>query len=119
MDYHLEITTHGEWNCTILQPELGQSKGTFPYRGGLTGGAIVMGPFRVGTRPVRAEIQHEGNEHFQLQFTSLDGTHQPEMFTAEGQCHVEDHGTELLPGKEYMACAYGNGPWRVELTEGY
>ena len=119
IDYHLEITAHGEWKCTILQPELGLSKGTFPHRAGLTGGAIVAGPFRTGPRPIRAQIRHEGSGQFQLQFTSLDGTHQPEVFTAEGQCHFEDHETELLPGKEYIACAYGSGPWEIELTEGY
>ena len=119
IDYHLEVMAHGEWNCTILQPELGQSKGTFPHRAGLTNGAIIMGPFRTGPRPVRAQIRHEGSGQFQLQFTSLDGTHQPDVFTAEGQCHVEDHETELLPGKEYIASAYGSGPWEIQLTEGY
>lgn len=119
VDYHLEVDSHSAWRCTIIQPDLGQSEGGFPHRGGLTTGAMVMGPFRTRARPVRAEIQHEGNIHFQLQFTSLDGTHQTEMFTVEGQCHVEEHETELLPGKEYIACAYGDGPWQIKLTEGY
>ena len=117
--YHLELTPVGEWTCTILQPELGQSKGTFPHRAGLSSGAIVMGPFRTGTKPTRAQIQHDGSEQFQLQFTSVDGTHQTEMFTAEAQFHVEEHETDLRPGKEYVACAYGSGPWEIELTEGY
>ena len=119
IDYHLEVAAHGAWRCTIIQPDLGQSKGPFPHRGGLTCGAMVMGPFRTGARPVMAEIQHGGNSHFQLQFTSLDGTHQTEMFTTDGQCHVEEQETELLPGKDYIACAYGDGPWEIELTEGY
>ena len=119
IDYHLEVDAHCAWRCAIIQPDLGQSGGPFPHRGGLTSGAMVMGPFRTGARPVRAEIQHEGNSHFQLQFTSLDGTHQTQMFTADGQCHIEEHETELLPGKEYIACAYGDGPWQIELTEGY
>ena len=117
--YHLEIKAHGEWHCTILQPELGQSKGTFPHRAGLTSGSIIMGPFRTGPRPVLAQIKHEGNGQFQLQFTSLDGTHQLNVFKAEGQCHREDYPTKLKPGKEYVAYAYGSGPWEIELTEGY
>ena len=119
VDYHLEVAAHGEWSCTIVQPELGLSKGTFPHRAGLTNGAIVIGPFRTGPRPVRAQIKHEGSGQFRLQFTSLDGTHQPDVFKAEGQCHFEDLETDLFPGKEYIAGAYGSGPWEIELTEGY
>ena len=78
-----------------------------------------MGPFRTGPRPVLAQIKHEGNGQFQLQFTSLDGTHQLNVFKAEGQCHREDYPTKLKPGKEYVAYAYGSGPWEIELTEGY
>ena len=103
IDYHLEITPCGEWECTILQPEMGQSKGTFPHRGGLTSGAIIMGPFRTGPRPVLAQIKHEGNGQFQLQFTSLDGTHQPEVFTADGQCHREDL-PHRVKGRQRIRC---------------
>jgi len=121
VEYHLEIASIaiGEWACTILQPELGQSKGTFPHRAGLRGGAIVTGPFRTGTKPTRARIQHDGSEQFHLQFTSIDATHQTETFIAEAQFQVEDHDTNLQPGKEYVALAYGSGPWEIELTEGY
>ena len=119
ISYHLEVRTTAAWECTILQPELGQSKGQFPHRGGLSQGAIVMGPFRAGARPVRARIQHEGREEFSLQFSSLDGTHQTELFGGTGQFHIEDHETDLQPGKEYIACAYGSGAWEIELTEGY
>ena len=119
INYHLEIATTAKWKFTILQPELGQSKGTFPHRAGLSKGAIVIGPFRTGPRPVRAEIDHGGNGEFSLQFTSVDGTHQTEAFTAQAQFHIEDLETGLFPGKEYIACAAGNGPWEIKLSEGY
>ncbi len=119
INYHLEVTTMAEWKGAILQPELGQAKGNFPHRAGLRGGAIVIGPFRTGPRPVRAEIQHSGSGDFTLHFISVDGTHQTESFTAHAQFHIEEHETGLFPGKEYIACASGTGPWEIKLSEGY
>ena len=119
VDYHLEVAAPGEWKCTILQPELGQSKGTFPHRAGLQRGPAAMGPFRTGARPTRARIQHDGSGEFYLQFISIDGTHEPKGFTEIGQFYIEDHELELWPGKEYLAYAYGEGQWEIELTQAY
>ena len=39
--------------------------------------------------------------------------------SAEVQIQIGDHETELLPGTEYIRCAYESTPWRMELTERY
>ena len=117
--YHLEIKARGKWSCEILQPDLGKSKGTFPHRAGLQEGATIMGPFRTGSRPTNVRIDHSGMGLFYLQFVSIDGTHEPEVFVTEGQFHTEANQLDLLPGKEYLACADGHGHWQIELTEGY
>ena len=117
--YHLEVKAFGEWTSAVFQPDLGQCKGNFPYRAGLDGGATVVGPFRTSPRPARANIQHSGNGAFRLQFISLDGMHEPEVLACEGQIHLEEQELDLLPGKEYLMLGWGNGPWKVELTEGY
>ena len=119
VDYHLEVKAFGEWQCTVFQPDLNQSKGNFPHRAGLDGGATVVGPFRAGSRPIRASIQHLGIGEFRLEFISLDGTYEPKDFKYEGQVHLEEQELELLPGKEYLMLGWGDGRWAVELTEGY
>ena len=119
--YHLEVRAFGNWHCIVFQPQLGQSKGDFPHRIGLQSGAAVAGPFRTGPRPVRANIQHNGAGQFALEFISLDGTHEfaPDYSERIGQFHLEDQELELMPGKEYLMCGWGDGAWDVELVEGY
>lgn len=119
IDYHMEVKAFGKWHCVVFHPDLGQSQDNFPHRIGMDGGAAVVGPFRTGARPIRANILHGGNSEFMLTFVSLDGTHEPDPFQKEGQINLEGHELALLPGKEYLMCGWGNGPWSVYLTEGF
>ena len=119
ISYHLEVKCRGKWTCKLFQPDPGKSKGTFPHRGGLHYGSAVMGPFRTTAKPTNLFMDHAGMGYFSLDFVSIDGTHQPETIWAEGQFHTEDTQLDLLPGKEYLAFASGDGKWQIKLTEGY
>lgn len=116
--YHYEVEARGDWELTVFQPDLGHSRGQFPHRCGTGGGAEIFGPFRTGPTPILANIQHDGNGEFTLEFISLDGEHEVDYEFA-GQTHQIDKELDLLPGKEYLLSGYGNGPWKIELTEGY
>ena len=82
-------------------------------------GVFVMGPYRSGRRPLLAQIEHNGRETFNLEAFSVDGTHYSSVFQQEGQFYIEDHQTDIRPGKEYMLYVYADGPWTVHFTEGY
>ena len=118
ISYHIEVEAPTKWQLELLQPRLGQSTSQFPYRAGLASGAAIFGPFRNGPRPVRANIQHDSNGDLSLRFVSLDGEHEVDYEFA-GQTHEIDKELELLPGKEYLLSGDSNGPWKIELTEGY
>ena len=118
ISYHLEVKARTAWDMEVFQPDLGQSHRQFPYRAGIDGGAQVFGPFRTGPQPVLANIQHDGNDEFTLKFVSLDGAHETD-YEFDGQTHQTDKSLDLLPGKEYLLMGSGNGPWKIELTEGY
>lgn len=118
ISYHLEVKTRTAWDLEVFQPDLGQSHRQFPHRAGIDGGAQVFGPFRTGPHPILANIQHDGNSKFTMRFVSLDGAHQAD-YEFDGQTHQTDQPLDLRPGKEYLVRGSGNGPWRIELTEGY
>lgn len=118
VSYHWEVEAFGKWELNLLQPKLGQSCNKFPYRAGQDGGFQIFGPFRTGPAPVRANVRHDGNGKFSMEFISLDGAHET-ICEYTGQVHEIDKELELLPGKEYLICGGGNGRWQVELTEGY
>ena len=62
-----------------------------------------MGPYHSGSRPILANIQHRGGGSFCIEALSVDGTHQCDVYaTKAGQFSIEDHKTEIMPGKEYM-----------------
>lgn len=82
-------------------------------------GIFVMGPYKSGRRPILAQIKHEGRETFNLEAFSVDGTHYSTILEQEGQFLIEDHQTEIRPGKEYILYVYADGAWDLSFTEGY
>lgn len=82
-------------------------------------GMFVMGPYRSGGRPMLAHIKHDGRETFNVEAFSVDGTHYSTIIEQEGQFLIEDHQTEIRPGKEYILYVYADGAWDLSFTEGY
>lgn len=109
----------GSFEVHLLQPEVGQSEVWFPYSIEGIGGATIDGPFRVGSRPILANLQHDGADHFFVELVSLDGTDECEVINADGQVHLEQHPVAVKPGKEYLLYAGAGGDWSLDLTEGY
>ena len=58
---------------------------------------------------------------FLIAALAVDGTHQCMVYHHEdgGQFAVEDHQTEILPGKEYLLYVVADGDWTMSLKEGY
>ncbi len=119
VSYHLEVLGRGEFECLMLQPDLGQTAVQFPYSAEGYGGATLAGPFRVGSRPILANLRHDGGGHFYVEMISVDGANECEVISVEGQVHLVDHPVEVKPGKEYLLYASAGGRWELELTEGY
>ena len=119
ISYHLEVAGRGSFEVRMLQPEVGQSVVQFPYPIEGSGGATIAGPFRVGSRPILANLRHDGADHFFVELVSLDGADECVMINADGQVHLEQHPVAVKPGKEYLLCAGAGGDWEMELTEGY
>lgn len=117
--YHLEVFSGGKFACNMLQPTLGQAAVQFPCR--ISGGSktTVAGPFRVGSKPVMAELKHDGGGQFYANLISVDGTDECEVVKVEGQAHLEQLPLEVKTGKEYLLYAGAGGDWELELTEGY
>lgn len=82
-------------------------------------GIFIIGPYKSGRRPLLAQIQHDGGDTFNVEAFSIDGTHYCEVFRQDGQFYVEDHPTEVRPGKEYVLYVYADGAWMLDFTEGY
>ncbi len=119
VNYHLEVSGWGDFECLFLQPDLGQAAVQFPYSTGGSGGATIAGPFRVGSRPILANLRHDGGGRFFVELVSLDGAHECEVISTDGQVHLDDYPVEVKPGKEYLLYTGAGGNWELELTEGY
>lgn len=122
--YRLEVASPSRWQCQITQPDLEQSIGPFieAFRDQYSGseGSVVIGPYDSGSRPILANIRHLGGGGFLIDALSVDGTHRCRLYeSSEGQFSVEDHRTEIKPGKEYMLNIIADGNWRLNLREGY
>ena len=117
--HRLNVNATGRWTCNLVQPYLGQSPVTIPYRSGGSEGGLATGPFRVGSRPLLASIRHDGGGPFLVRLISLDGTDQTDVVEETGQIHLEEHPTEAMPGKEYLLFVLAGGTWELEFTEGY
>lgn len=116
--YRLAVEARGAWTCRLLQPSLGQSPVALPYK--CEGeGAIVAGPFRVGSRPLLVSGRHNGAGEFFVNLVSLDGSDEYEVIKEDGQIHLEEHPTEAKPGKEYLLFVNAGGAWELTFTEGY
>ena len=126
-NYRLEINSESRWACRFIQPDLNQSFGLLTQQFSKNfgdellppPGAFVLGPYRSGRRPLLAEVRHDGRESFNLEAFSVDGTHYCTVFQQKAQFYVDDHPTELKPGKEYMLYVYADGPWSIDFREGY
>ena len=117
-EYRLAVEARGAWTCRLIQPSLGQSPIALPYK--CEGeGAIVAGPFRVGSRPLLVSGLHNGAGEFFVNLVSLDGSDECEVIKEDGQIHLEEHPTEAKPGKEYLLCVNAGGAWELTFTEGY
>ena len=79
----------------------------------------MAGPFRVGSRPIRANLRHDGGGNFFVKLVSLDGSDEYEVIDTEGQVHLDEYPVEIKPGKEYLLYAVAGGHWELELIEGY
>ena len=119
ISYHLEVAGMGDFEVLLLQPELGQTSVQFPYSTKSIVGATIAGPFRVGSRPILANLRHDGADHFFVELVSLDGADECSVINVDGQVHLEQHPVAVKPGKEYLLYAGAGGDWELELTEGY
>lgn len=121
VSYHLEVEVggRGEFYCYMLIPGLGQSAVSLPYYADGDGGADVAGPFRVGARPLLANLRHDGGGQFFVELISLDGTDECTVISTDGQVHLDDYPVAVKPGKEYLLYAGAGGRWEIELTEGF
>ena len=123
--YRIEVTSKDKWTCCFIQPDVGQSLGSFLDEDNnidedsIDAGLYVYGPFESGSKPLLANIRHSGRGEFFIAAYSVDGTHLCLVFQDEGQFQVEDHQTEIKPGKEYMLYILSDGAWNLNFSEGY
>ena len=122
--YRIEVKSQDRWTCRFIQPDLGQSSLTLKreecdFNADGDAGVQVLGPLKSGSGPVFARIGHSGRGKFYVAAYSVDGTHQCLVFEEEGQFQIEDHPTEIRPGKEYMLYILADGAWNLNFSEGY
>ena len=115
----LEVKSSGSWYCHLFQPALGQLVADFPYRASGDTDGIVIGFFRVGSRPLLLSAQHNGGGEFIVVLMSFDGTDVCGIVEEDGQCRLEECQTEAKSGKEYLLLVRATGTWNLEFTEGY
>ena len=123
--YRVEVKSKSNWSCRFIQPDLGQ--GVEPLtdeddsddEGLMEPMVFIAGPFRPHRRPLLACIQHNGGGWFDAEAFSIDGTHYCALYQHEGQFYVEDHMTDITPGKEYILYIAAAGEWRLSFREGY
>ena len=82
-------------------------------------GLFIAGPYKPVRRPLLARIQHKGGGEFDAEAFSVDGTHHCEIYLREGQFYVEDHMSDIIPGKEYVLYISADGEWDLGFREGY
>ena len=82
-------------------------------------GLFIAGPYKSVRRPLLACIQHNGGGEFDAEAFSVDGTHYCGIYQCEGQSYLEDHVTDIIPGKEYILYISADGEWGLSFTEGY
>ena len=123
--YRLAVESWSQWECNFIQPSLGQSE---KLAGEGEGKSLigwteqrrrVLGPMKFGKGPTLAEVRHLGGGTFFAAALSLDGTHQCVIHEQEGQFHIGDIQTRIMPGKEYMFLVAAEGSWNMYFREGY
>ena len=101
----------------LLQPDLDQATVSMPFRAHGSGGAEVAGPFRMGTRPLLARVRHDGGGEFLAKMVNLDGYHEVQIASGDGQIRLDGRPVEARPEKAYLLYVVSEGDWEVELTE--
>lgn len=124
--YRLEVESEASWTCRFIQPDIGQSAGTLVAEkrdlneNSIDAPVYLAGPLKKeGSRPVLADILHNGRGYFSATAYSVDGTHKRLVFEQAGQFYVEDQPTEIIPSKEYFFYFEADGEWNINFTEGY
>ena len=123
--YRLEVKSKSKWGCRFIQPSLGQ--GTESLLGEddededelIEPMLLLAGPFKPVRRPLIASVQHNGGGMFDAEAFSVDGTHYCALYQREGQFYVDDHMTDVIPGKEYILYVGADGEWGMRFREGY
>ena len=116
--YKLRVEATGRWRCWLMQPELGQSTVEFPVHYVGMGRDLFAEIYRMGSRPLRAKMRHDGEGELRVSFLSVDGLDKRE-FMEKGQVDLEDVPIDVKPGKEYLVLVKSSGDWELEFTEGY
>ena len=117
--YYLDVEATGDWECRLLQPNLGQSSANLPYACNGDEGILISGPFRVGSRPLMVSGRYDAGGAFFARLVSVDGTDDSDLVRESGQFHLEERPTAAMPGKEYLLWVEAGGYWELEFTEGY
>ena len=124
--YRMEVKSESRWSCQFIQPALGQGTDSLLDDDDDDGqeecmepGLFIVGPYDPVRRPLLAGIQHKGGGEFDAEAFSVDGTHYCEIYRGEGQFYLEDHMTDIIPGKEYIFYVSADGEWRLSFREGY
>ena len=124
--YHIEVESEAKWRCQFVQPALAQGTGSLlgdwddlDNEGLFEPTLSITGPFKPVRRPLLVCIEHLGGGLFDAEAFSVDGTHYCALYQQEGQFYIEDHETNIIPGKEYVFYIYADGQWRMSFKEGY
>ena len=123
--YRVEVKSKSNWSCRFIQPDLGQGLEPLTDEDDsddeelMEPMVFMVGPFRPHRRPLLARIQHNGGGWFDAEAFSIDGTHYCPLYQREGQFYIEDHMTDIIPGKEYILYIAAAGEWGLSFREGY
>ena len=124
--YRIEVKSESRWSCQFIQPALGQGTDSLlddddddGKEESMEPGLFIAGPYKPVRRPLLACIQHKGGGEFDAEAFSVDGTHYCEIYQEEGQFYLEDHMTDIIPGKEYILYISADGGWGLSFREGY
>lgn len=125
--YRLEVKSKSNWSCRFIQPDLGQGMETLLDEEEdenedaelMEPTLLMVGPFKPVRRPLLAHIEHNGGGMFDAEAFSVDGTHYCTLYQREGQFYVDDHMTDIIPGKEYILYICADGQWGMSFREGY
>ncbi len=124
--YRIEVKSKAKWSCQFIQPALGQGTDSLlddeddeDNEDLMEPGLLIAGPYKPVRRPLLACIQHNGGGVFDAEAFSVDGTHYCALYQREGQFYIEDHMTDIIPGKEYIFYISADGDWGLSFKEGY